>query len=53
MQKKFIFSIPVMEVETPFFSTGQSTSDEKNGIIRVNDWIYQIDMLLPERAGTM
>ena len=40
MRKKLIFSIPVMEVEIPFSSIGQSISDERCRID--NDWIYQI-----------
>ncbi len=44
MQKKLIYCIHKMEVKTPFSCIGQSTSDEKWGII--SDWIYQIDMLL-------
>jgi hypothetical protein len=43
-----IFSINVMEIETPFSSTGQSTSDEKQGSI--NDWTYHFDMLHPKTS---
>ncbi len=46
MLEQLIFGIHKMEVETPFSCIGLSTSDEKWGII--NEWIYQIDMLLPK-----
>ncbi len=45
---KKIFCIHKMEVEKPFSCIGQSTSDEKWDII--NDWKYQIDMLLPKMS---
>ncbi len=48
MLEKLIFGIDKVEVETPFLCMGQSTSDEKWGII--NDWIYQIDMLLTKMS---
>jgi hypothetical protein len=46
--EKMIFCIHKMEVEKPFSCIGQSTSDEKCDII--NDWNYQIDMLLPKMS---
>jgi hypothetical protein len=46
MRKKMILCVHKMEFEKPFSCIGQSTSDEKWDII--NDWDYQIDMLLPK-----
>ena len=43
-----IFCIHKMEVEKPFSCIGQSTSDEKCD--KINDWNYQIDMLLPKMS---
>ena len=48
MRKKMIFCIHKMEVEKPFSCIGQSTSDEKWD--KINDWNYQIDMLLPKMS---
>jgi hypothetical protein len=46
--KKVIFCIHKMEVEKPFLCMGQSTSYEKRD--KINDWNYQIDMLLPKMS---
>jgi hypothetical protein len=43
-----IFCIHKMEVEKPFSCIGQSTSDEKGD--KINDWNYQIDILLPKTS---
>ncbi len=48
MQEQLIFGFHKIQVETPFSCIGQSTRDEKRGII--NDWIYQIDQLLPKMS---
>ncbi len=48
MRKKMIFCIHKMEVERPFSCIGQFTSDEKWD--KINDWNYQIDMLLPKMS---
>jgi hypothetical protein len=48
MRKKMIFCIHKMEVEKPFLCIGQSTSDENWD--KINDWNYQIDMLLPKMS---
>jgi hypothetical protein len=37
-----------MEVKKPSSCIGQSTSDEK--LDKINDWNYQIDMLLPKMS---
>jgi hypothetical protein len=48
MPEQLIFRFHKMEVEMPVSCIGQSTSDEKWGTI--NDWIYQIDVLLPKTS---
>ncbi len=48
MRKERFIRIHKLEVEKPFSCIGQSTSDEKWDII--NDWNYQIDMLLPKTS---
>ncbi len=44
--EQLIFGIHELDVELPFSSTGQSTGDEKRGII--NYWTYHVDMIHPK-----
>ena len=48
MRKTMILCIHKMEVERPFSCIGQSIGDEKWD--KINDWNYQIDMLLPKMS---